>query len=351
MLTADQVDRCLAQVAEVGAACQLTDAHVHPLEVLLDAQRFQPSAEVQGLHSATATAYIPPAPDALRATQSGPPLDPALQRKLLQLTSARAYAHTGPRPLGDHLAAARVHRCLLLPVAGPDRPDPLPRVAAMFGDDPRFALACCPGNDVPVADLEGAVRDAVAAHGVCAVKIHPAVTGIDTSRSAGLERIETLLTAAGRYGLTAVVHGGMSRNAPDPSGAGWGALDRWTDVDWSCTDRPVVIAHAGAFDVDEADAVQDVLPAMAALLERHGHLRVDTSGLMQPVLVELLRRVQPERVVFGSDALYFAPWQAMVGLVRALELAGQDVTAALATIAGENPSHLLGEESGSCFAR
>ena len=75
--------------------------------------------------------------------------------------------------------------------------------------------------------------------------------------------------------------------------------------------------------------------ALSALLARHDNLVTDTSGLDYPVLVAMLRRLDPARVVFGSDALYTPMWKSLVMVLRALEAAGHDPVACFPSIAGE----------------
>jgi len=122
----------------------------------------------------------------------------------------------------------------------------------------------------------------------------------------------------------------------------FGALDRLEQVDWSLAGTPVVIAHAGAFGYPAGEVGERVLPALEGLLGRHGNLRVDVAGLGVEAMAAVLERVGVSRVLFGSDALYYSPWETMVRLALALESAGFDVVDGLRVIAGRNPVELLG---------
>ena len=125
---------------------------------------------------------------------------------------------------------------------------------------------------------------------------------------------------------------------------GYGCLGRLANVDWCITGHPVVFAHAGAFGHDLGEIAGQILPALEALLDRGDHLMVDTSALDLPALTTLLERIDVGRVAFGSDAQYYAPWEALVRLVLAAEQAVSRPDDALRAITCTNPRRLLGEE-------
>ncbi len=334
-----------ASIARARAAGPFVDAHVHPFDVLVGGHRYRSRPDRPGVYGAYGGDYQPPRRgDVARdpAAREGGALSPELAAKFFLLTVRRVYAHTGPTVLADHLELAHIDRCLLLPVTRGGDDGQLGLMSEMFGDDPRFVLGACVPDTVPddrVADTLAAMVDA---HDARVLKIHPAVSGIDLREAPCRARMERLLRAAGALRLGVVVHGGLSPQAPDPEAVAFGALDRLEQVDWSLAGTPVVIAHAGAFGYPAGEVGERVLPALEGLLGRHGNLRVDVAGLGVEAMAAVLERVGVSRVLFGSDALYYSPWETMVRLALALESAGFDVVDGLRVIAGRNPVELLG---------
>ncbi len=344
-LPREEVRRQLERIEALRADATVVDAHVHPFEVFLGEARYSPSPDLTGVHSTSPTPYRTPDVAPLKeAAAQARPVDAALQAKLFLLTVRRLYAHTGPRVLGDQMALARVDRALLLPVARAGVADPFPAMAAMYGDDPRFALGYCPPPSVADEDIAAAVDDAVSNRGAVAIKVHPAISGIPLDEGAGIARLEHILAASRRSSVGVVVHGGLSPQCQDPDAVAHGDLNRLRNVDWAITDQPVVIAHAGAFGHSVGEVIDTELPRLSRLMARHDHLMTDVSGLDTTTLAVVLGRLDLDRVVFGSDALYFAPWEAMVRLTLALEDAVADVEEAFLKIASLNPLRLLGEE-------
>ena len=339
-----EVRATLDRVCEVTQGAQVVDAHVHPLEVLRRGVVYQENKEHPGVHSADTSRYVPPVARSMKTEieeLSGPE---ELRAKFFLLMVRRLYAHVGPPVLGAQMALGGIGRSLLLPVASPDpeTPDSLEVIAALFGGDRRFSLGYSVPSSVAVEGVAGAVRAAVEAHGVCVIKIHPAVTRIDLATDPGVERVESILEAANAHGLGVVIHAGRSPFVEQSEAVGFGCLGRLANVDWCITEHPVVFAHAGAFGHPIAEVGG---PAMEALLDRGDHLMVDTSALDLPVLSAVLARIEPARVVFGSDAQYYAPWEALVRLAFAVDQAAAHPGDALRAITCTNPARLLGKET------
>lgn len=343
-LPREEVRRQLQRIESLRADATIVDAHVHPFEVFLGESRYDPSPDVVGVHSKSPTPYRPPDIAPMKETAApARPVDAALQAKLFLLTVRRLYAHTGPRVLGDQMALAGVDRALLLPVVRPGDDDPFPALVAMFGDDPRFALGYCPPPSLDDQAIGAAVAEA-AASGAVAIKVHPAISGIPLAETAGVRRLEHILAASRASGLAVVIHGGLSPQCSDPDAIAHADIANLRHVDWGITDRPVVVAHAGAFGRGLAEVDADVLPLLLTLMGRHDHLMTDLSGLDTATLCSVLGRLDLDRVVFGSDALYFAPWEAMVRLALALEEAVHDADEAFLKVACLNPARLLEQE-------
>jgi predicted TIM-barrel fold metal-dependent hydrolase len=270
-----------------------------------------------------------------------------MQERLAMLGLRRLYVHTGPRCLGDQLLLGGLSRGLLLPVTRPGTPaeKEMALLARIYGDDPRFLL----GYSVPVEtaeqDIETTIQRAIRLWDVRAIKVHPCLSGIDLCAASGRSRLEVILASAGQAGLPVIIHGGTYPNIVAAGAPCFGLLENMGRIDFNLTRHPVVIAHAGAFGLDRQQLASRLLPRLETLLRRYDHLSVDISALSAEVMGLVLSRVAPERIIFGSDALYELPWKSLIRLFVALKkAAGGWAEELLVLIAATNSGHMLRKE-------
>ena len=233
---------------------------------------------------------------------------------------------------------ARVRTALLLPVAPTQGPvtDQMEMLLALRGRDRRLPLAYSVPNEVPDREVSGHLEAAVNRYGVKAVKLHPNISGINLRTAAGMERVESILAACSATKLPLIVHGGRSPILENRSARQHAILQNLALVDWSRCSEAVVIAHFGVFGC-ERDEISGVgIPTLQRMLDRHENLLVDTSAAGFGVLCETLRKLDHERMVFGSDALYFPMWKAVVTLIHALRSSHLPVEESFARIACKN---------------
>lgn len=344
------VERYLPRIQALGAEYGFTDIHVHPFEVVFGAGSYAPNGHQPGVWSTAELCYVPPRREAGGPEGGGRPgrdLPAAMQERLALLMLRRLYLHTGPRCFGDHLALGGIGRALLLPVSRPGAHSDgeMALLAAIFGGDPRFLL----GYSVPRAsaetEIEPLLRRAVKRWGIRAIKVHPCLSDINLGAAAGRTHLEAILAGAGRTGLPVIIHGGAYPTLVGVDAGGFALLQGLARIDFSLTDYPVVIAHAGSFGLAPAEVASRVLPLLDRLLERYPQLLVDVSALSVEVTALVLARIPPQRILFGSDALYELPWKSLVRLFAALEqVAGGRAEELLVRIAGTNSHHLLQQE-------
>ena len=343
------VDRYLEILRDIGGSVRLTDAHAHPFEVLFDEGRYALNPHHAGVYSTGEVCYLPPASAAIHLEPPAAPPPggiPDLRERMLLLAMRRLYVHTGPRVWGEETAMAGIGRTVLLPVAPPGRTAEarMAEAAAMFGGDPRFLLGYSLPNTLEPVAVEADVRRAAALYGIEVLKVHPNLSGHDLTAAEGRERLEALLAASGRTALPVIIHGGPSPLAPDRGAAHFADIEHLARLDFGLTDRPVVIAHAGAYSLEAGEAEHRVLPRLLSLLNRFPHLLVDISALPADVLSIILEKVEPERIVFGSDARYEAAWKAAVKLYWLLERKCRRPDELFVRIAGVNAEILFARE-------
>lgn len=346
-----EVDRYLTIIQAVGREHRLTDLHLHPFEVVFGAGRYAENRQAAGVWSTADLCYLPPVPGDLElAPQSSPAHDlpAAMQERMAMLGLRRLYVHTGPRCFGDQLLLGGISRGLLLPVTRPgsQAEQEMTLLASIFAADPRFLF----GYSVPVETAEpeiaATIQRAMRLWDVRAIKVHPCLSGIDLGAAAGRSRLETILTAAGKLGLPVIIHGGAYPDIVASCGPGFGLLENIERIDFHLTPQPVVIAHAGVFNLNRQQITSGLLPRLENLLQRYPHLSVDVAALSADVIGLVLSRVPPERVVFGSDALYELPWKSLVRLFVALEKAApRQAEELLVRIAATNSDQILRKET------
>jgi predicted TIM-barrel fold metal-dependent hydrolase len=256
----------------------------------------------------------------------------------------RQYAHVGPGVIADHMDLCGLSRCLLVPVVrrGADPAEQERLAFDLYAPDPRFALAFCPPPPGTAAEAMESIQAARARHPIRAVKVNANVQGLDLASPAGKASLAHLLSACRALSLPLVVHGGVSRLLEDPRGRSFASLENLESFAWRAAAVPVVLCHAGLFGCPSA-VVEALWPRLARLLAQNDNVLVDLSGLSAATLRVVLERVDPGRIVFGSDALYFPPWSAVVRVLFTLEQLGLPVESTFAQLAGANPErHLFG---------
>lgn len=341
MLEQREIEKYLETVKYIKQSYELYDTHVHPLEVVFDRIRYRVNPACRDLYSVDGLEFRPPgiSPLKMNVEQCEKVLPGIWSRSnILSMIMTSLYSHTGPAVFNAHMGLSGIDRILLLPVAPSSGPGDtqLPLMAKMFGQNKKFLYGCSVPNCVPNQKVKGFVKDMVNRYHVKAVKLHPNITEIDLSSSAGKERVEGILTACGDFGLPLIVHGGSNAVLPNPKAAVYGAIQNLKDIDWGISRAAVVIAHAGAYCQAMSDTEREILPALKRMLKRYGNIMVDLSGLGIDIVMTVIRSIGTERIVFGSDALYEQQWASLVRLLLALEKTGNDVEEGLVQIACRN---------------
>lgn len=349
-LSSLEVNRHLAELRAIGATCPLMDVHVHPFEVIGGSIRYAANTEHPGLWSSGDLCYLPPSanafdPEAPPANPEGPSGE--LQERMATFFLRRLYVHNGPRCFRDQLSLGGISRALLLPVARPGVmvDAEMDFLATLFDGESQFLLGYSVPDSVRNEEVEVNLRRAFGRWGIQAVKVHPNLSRIDLAAPVGKARLEAILAAAGRCGLPVIIHGGPSPVLSDPAVRQYGRIENLEAVDFHLTPFPVIIAHAGSFGLPPQEVDQEVLPRLRRMLNRFDNLMLDLSALSVSVLVRILRAVEAERLLFGSDALYDLPWKSLVRLFIVLQKTyGSRSEEILVRIAGNNSANLFGKE-------
>jgi predicted TIM-barrel fold metal-dependent hydrolase len=97
-------------------------------------------------------------------------------------------------------------------------------------------------------------------------------------------------------------------------------------------------------DVQEIE--QEVLPILQKLLSKYANVMIDISGMDFAPLFAALNQIDFERILFGSDALYYKQWAMIVKLAHALKKSKSDLVTALPQIISINPYNTIFKNNG-----
>ncbi|MBE0575207.1 MAG: amidohydrolase family protein [Desulfuromonadales bacterium] len=353
MLRAAQAEDYLSRIRQIKSVHTLVDMHVHPFEVVFNDLSYQKNSSMEGVYSSREASYSPPGIAEERSADDLPAscrrlISETVRHRCLRIAMQQLYKHTGTKVLTDHMDLSGIDQVLLLPVSRPgSSPDTqLEMMARMFGGDPRFLFGYSVPNAVNYDDLSAVIATAVERYGIKAIKIHPAITGIDPKTPSGRARIEKILVACHENGLSVIIHGGRSPDVVTPVSADFGELARLELVDWSLTDTAVVIAHAGVYGYEQVQ-IEPVVKTLRRILERHDNVMIDLSAVQHATLCRLLKEISADRIVFGSDSLYFPQWRCLAALYHALEETCAGAEESFLKIASTNPQRIIMEGKAS----
>jgi predicted TIM-barrel fold metal-dependent hydrolase len=337
----DNPQMLLDWARDLGKTHAFLDMHVHPYEVFSGDIRFNPDPQTDGLLTKGFN-YRPPVLDGeMDLLSTAPQPVPEGQRALL-LAARFTYNHTGWKVFADQLDLASLSGALFLPVAraAGKAEEMLELSHKMFRMDNRLFFGCALPIDVPPEKLADFFRSAYKTYGIHVIKLHPNLAGIDPLTNNGQDLINASLAVAGELGLPTVVHGGRSPGLEPVELGENGTISRLATVDWSISTAPVIMAHAGCHGLTESEAA-DALLILDSLLEKYSNLMVDTSNLDPTILRLVLESVSPDRIVFGSDALYVPIWKAWARFLHTLQLVSPHPDDDLIQIASLNPLRCL----------
>jgi predicted TIM-barrel fold metal-dependent hydrolase len=345
ILSKAEVDNYLRWAGELGRDAVIVDMHVHATEVIRAGHTYTYDTGT-GVYARDDRAFTPPATTKLVLRDeysAGDAFTAATRNQVSAMLFERAYDHTGPAVLSAEMALANIDTALLLPVARPGQSisDQMAVLRTFRDADDRFHLSYSVPDTIPDQDISVAVRQAVADFGIRAVKLHPNLSNLDPESEVGRERTLAIIAACDAMNLPLIVHGGRSPILGDSAAAEHAVLEKLDTIEWSGSKACVVVSHFGVYGF-RGEEIARQGKRLNALLARHANMVTDTSGVDYAVLTSLLPIVDPDRILYGSDAMYTPMWKSVVQLLRALETVEADPESAFLKIASTNPRRHLG---------
>jgi len=353
-LSIEECSRFLSLVREIKQDHALYDSHVHPYEVLFDNLTYREAENNSEVLTLEGQSYTPPLVTAYRFSEAGDFDETPRAQRLREISCMllkKIYGCVG-QPVFEHqMELSGIDTSLLLPVAAETTSmeqfnDRLLWVGRHYRDSSRFWTAGSVSGDVKTEDLQGVVAAQQSTHGIKAMKCHPVVTGIDLREFSRKKWVEGLLAACGGCGLPVVLHSG--RNNPYWGGprGDFAALENCQDINFSASRSPVVLAHAGFHRCRLTEMERDGIRILKGILDKHPNVYVDISGLTLQQLKVVVTLISEERILFGSDALYYPQWEAVALTLHALNQLNLPLEKYFLKFAHINPQRAIFQERG-----
>ncbi|HBG05115.1 MAG: hypothetical protein A2075_24185 [Geobacteraceae bacterium GWC2_58_44] len=355
-LGAEESSRYLSVLRALRPSCRFYDIHVHPYEIMFDRFSYDSESTVPGVQSLAGKSYTTPSLSQFKFPEIGDVGDDSRSQRLQEISLMllrKVYGSVGEQVLIDQMNLSAMDKVLLLPVA-PDSGDAahfesrMRWVKQLYGNQERFWIA----GSIPAVLSGEEIRPYAGSlqkrYGIKAIKCHPVVSGIDLGTSSRKQWLELMLVACRELKLPLLLHGG--RNNPYWGGirGNFGSLGHLREINFSLSEEPVILAHAGFHRCSIEEIRQEGLPILERMLNTHSNLYVDISGIGFEPLKLVLQSVDGARILFGSDALYAPQWEAVTMTMHALKELGMKLEERFVQYASINPNRIIFKEQEPC---
>ncbi len=339
----DRIDKYLCCIKEIRKSFKTYDIHIHPIEIFFNFLDYQEDLALKGLFRFGERTYKQPSLEELGKLKPSLEKHPLIHERsqITRMFFRSVYFHTGPRVFREYFDILGIDRGLLLPVAPEIGPidQQMDLLNAMFNGETRFCMAGCVPNTIMNQQVYSFMKQQKEKHRVVATKIHPNITGINLNTSEGKERVECIIEASSNLGLPVIIHGGRSHFLKNDNGR-FADISNLKDIDFNSS-TPIIIAHGGTYGLSASEVMKEAIPVLKSLLCLYPNLNIDIAGLDHDTINRLLTCVEPERVLFGSDALYENQILMLVRFLYALESSGLNFEDSLIQILCENAANRI----------
>ena len=342
MISENKIKKYFHLLNELKDDYCLYDLHIHPFEFFFGDIKYQAYDDSKAIFCRKSTVFIPPKISSIeKLNGSALPMADRLKFRadFYRLLFARQFQCTGAGVFEAFAEITGITKFVLLPVATEkiELQNQLDLMKSYFADANRFIFGCYLPDDVKDNEISAYLFELKKNYHVRIVKIHPNFSAINLATYRGIERIEAILHGCNQTNLPLIIHGGRNAILNEKQTDRFSEMINLKKIQWSLTKTKVIIAHAGAYDVDGINARNEVFTHLKALLKKYDNLMFDLSGLSYEATFQAIKMLGLSRAVFGSDALYFDPIRAMAILLHCIENAGLNLKKSLIRVAHENP--------------
>lgn len=355
----EQISKYLSILRALKPSCLFYDTHVHPYEILFDKFAYAHSSR-PGVLTLSDTPYRAPSlspfnfpATAVLDTDPGNDQRSPRLREISTMLLRKVYGNVGEQVFSDEMKLSAIDQVLLLPVAPDSGPvshfDRRMRwVKETYADQDKFWIAGSIPPALSRAEIAPYTKSLKQQYGIKAMKCHPVASGIDLGTGVRSEWLETMLVACGELGLPLVLHGGRYNPYWGGSRGDFGSIEHLKEIDFSLSREAVVLAHAGFHRLSPQEIKLAGLPVLQKMLAAHPNLHVDISGLDFEPLKQVLQSVESDRILFGSDTLYYRQWETVAMAMHALKELGMELEQSFVQIASINPKRVIFKRGEPC---
>ena len=342
MFEENRIKRYLQLVKDIKKEYKLIYIHVHPLEIIFNTLKYVPNSQNNNIYSIHNSKYIPPKIGPFKIEQYNKVNrvdNDGIMNKFALMKINKSYSHIGLKVISDHMKLSGIDSVMLLPVAQSNESanDQMDIITKIYGTNGKFVYAYSIPNSIINENILDVVKESVRRFNIKALKLHPNITGINLSSKTGIQRVEAILSVSNEMQLPLIIHGGRSPVIKNKDTSEYSIIKNLIKVDWGISKETVVIAHAGAFGCEVEEYENDVFPILKKMLSHFSNIMVDISGLDINILLKVLKHINADRIIFGSDALYNMQWIYTVMLLYALDELYDSVEEKFIQIVSLNP--------------
>jgi len=324
MIEINDIKRYFDHIKQIKKSHKFYDCHVHPFDVILNRSDYSPLTKDNAIYSENGSDFVPPELEPIllkRSVLESEDTNPDLLKKLILMQIKKQYKCIGPGVMKAHSDLSGIDESLLLQVSKKegDIDEEMQLVTQLYSQKEGFMISGSLPNYVKNPEISVYIKKMVDQYKIKAFKLHPIITGIDISKYYGKERVESILLACSENKLPLVIHGGTSylfKGQPEET---YTDIENLEKINWSLSNSFVVIAHAASYDCELTRVKDTILPLLKKMLDMHSNLLIDIAAIEFEPLVAVLTYVDIDRIIFGSDALYYDQWSTMIKLFHALK--------------------------------
>lgn len=347
MISLNESKKYLQVIHDLNGFYSFYDVHTHPFEIIFSEHKYKQRETSHHLYSAGLTCFPFP-----KITEFMIGLNNKNKRvaelfhtsEILKKKISNQYFHTGPFVFEKNMNISGIGRVLLLPVASTEKSveAQMLEMEKMFGSDNKFLFGWSVSNSISNDKIYLNAKNAKARFNIKAIKLHPNITEIDPKSKSGKSRIEIILETCSKLKLPLIVHGGKSRILRNMEASSYSTLKNLACINWDISSSPVIIAHGGFFGYNYEKIDSRDLEILKNLLSKYHNVLIDLSGLNVQTILLLLKNVDSNKILFGSDMLYETQWQMVVKTLFAIDKKTKRLEETFIKFSYDNPA--------KCFA-
>ena len=221
-----------------------------------------------------------------------------------------SYSNSSERELLNRLNSSGIDKAVLIPIEPLVSQD---QISQSFKNEKFIKLGSIDLDKTSLGGIEEEMDRQIREFNIVGLKLHPNFQSFypipEMNERKLSEKLTQLYSVINKKKLYVLFHAGLSY-VPGPKKSfikkDFALLENFCKDDVSILDLlkvPVVIAHMGVYNVSSADVA-----TQTKMLQKYNHLYFDTTAVNSDLIAKFIKTNGSQaidRLVFGSDALYF----------------------------------------------